>query len=102
MAEIREATIRALSGTTNGVNKVFATPTEYQAGSLRVVWNGQVYEPTDDYFGWVETGTNQVTLTTAPRAGDVLQAFYRDLTGVEVDPEDVVVGSPFYPGELGP
>lgn len=102
MAEVRESTIRALAGTANGVNVVFTTPTEYQAGSLRLVLNGQVYEPTDSTFGWAETGTNEITLTTAPRAGDVLQAFYRDYTGVTVDPTDVVVGSPFYPGELGP
>lgn len=102
MAEVRESTIRALAGTTNGINKVFTTPTEYEAGSLRLVWNGQVYEPTDSIWGWAETGTNEITLTTAPRAGDVLQAFYRDYTGVPVDPTDVVVGSPFYPGELGP
>ncbi len=102
MAEVRESTIRALSGTANGINKVFTTPTEYQAGSLRLVWNGQVYEPTDSIFGWTETGTNEITLTTAPRAGDVLQAFYRDFTGTTVDPTDVVIGSPFYPGELGP
>lgn len=100
MTEIRESSIRALAGTTNGINKVFTSPTEYQAGSFRLVLNGQVYEPTDDVFGWTETGTNEVTLTTAPRAGDVLQAFYRDYTGVEVAPTDEVVGSPFYPGEL--
>lgn len=101
MAEIRESQIRALAGTVNGINKIFTTPTEYQAGSLRVIWNGQVYEPDDDVFGWTETGSNQITLTTAPKMDDVLQAYYRDYTAVEVDPEDVVVGSPFYPGELG-
>lgn len=100
MAEVREATIRALAGTVNGINAVFTTPTEFEAGSLRLVLNGQLYEPTDTKFGWSETGTNQITLTTAPRSGDVLQAFYRDLDGVEVDPENVVIGSPFYPGEL--
>jgi len=101
VAEVRESTIRALAGTTDGLNKVFTTPTEFQAGSFRLVLNGQLYEPADPIFGWTETGTNQVVLTTAPRAGDVLQAFYRDYLGIEVSGTgDVIVGSPFFPGEI--
>lgn len=99
MAEVRESTVRPLLGVTNGINVVFTTPTEFEAGSLRLIANGQVYEPDDDRWGWTETGSNEITLTRAPRAGDILQAFYRDLVGIPVAPVEIIKGSPFSPGE---
>ena len=99
MATVHQSNIRELSPPPNGSNTIFVTPTEYEAGSFRLVWNGQVYAPADTKFGWAETGSNQIQTVTAPRVGDVLQAYYRDLTGIEVSPTTVIVGSPHAPGE---
>ncbi len=100
MTEVRESRIKTLTPDPNGTNKVFNTPDEFETGSLRFIFNGVTMRPNDDKFGYSETGTNEVTLTTAPRVGDILQAFYRDLVGavIVVDPG---VGSPFAPGECG-
>lgn len=99
MTQVRESQIRTLSPLPNGVLKVFNTPTEFEAGSFRYMFNGVTMRPDDDKYGWTETGTNEITLITAPKTGDIVQGFYRDLIGVEVTSDVVVVGSPFAPGE---
>lgn len=99
MTQVRESGIRTLTPLPDGVNKVFTTPTEFEAGSFRFIYNGVTMRPDDDKYGWNETGTNEITLTTAFLTGDILQGFYRDLIGTEVTSDVVVVGSPFAPGE---
>jgi len=69
-----------LVGTVDGVNQTFTTPTTFVPGTIRVMWNGQVYDKDDTRHGWTEPTSQSVTLTTAPRVGDVLQAFYQDAT----------------------
>jgi hypothetical protein len=80
--------IRRLSGTVDGVNKNFTTPTPYVATSLRLIRNGQVYEADDSTFGWTEVSTTEIQLLEAPIAGEVLQGFYSELRSL---------GSPFDP-----
>jgi len=94
--------IIALSGDTNGANKSFGTPTKYVAGTLRVVWNGQVYEPDDTKWGWSETSDQTIETITAPRNGDVMQAFYQDKTAAGQIGVEGVKGSPFHPTGLLP
>lgn len=99
MVQVRESRIRTLTPPPNGVNLVFNTPTEFEPGSFRFIYNGVVMRPNDDKYGYTETGTNEITLITAFSSLDVLQGFYRDLVGAEVTSDVVVVGSPFAPGE---
>lgn len=101
MATVHESNIRKLTPPSNGILTVFNTPEEYIAGSLRLFWNGIAVNPDDDRYGWAETGSNEITTVNPPRAGTVLQAFYRLLGGIEVSPAYVVVGSPHAPGECG-
>lgn len=89
-----------LNGNIDDINKTFTTPSTYVAGTLRVVWNGQVYEPDDERKGWTEIDSGTIETTEAPRTGDVLQAFYVDPTGDQ--PGDVVKGSPFDPNNVYP
>lgn len=91
-----DSKIAALSGLTNGVNKTFTTPTRYVAGTLRLVMNGQVYEPDDDRKGWTEIDDTTIELEQAPLDGDILQAYYQDLDSGTFG-LDQVVGSPFHP-----
>jgi len=97
-----ESVIKALTGAVDGVNKVFETPTRFVAGTLRVVWNGQVYEPDDDKWGWTETSDVLIELKQAPRTGDVIQAFYQDKDTAGQLGIDDVRGSPFHPTGLYP
>jgi len=97
-----DSTIRSLTGATDGANKTFQTPTRYVAGSFRLVWNGVVYEPTDTKWGWTELSDVLVELVTAPRSGDVMQAFYQDKDTAGQIGLDDVVGSPFHPTGLLP
>ena len=90
-----DAVIKALSGTVNGVNKTFTTPSKYIAGTLRAIANGQSYESDDTRWGWTEIDDETIEFTNAPVAGDVLQAFYQDKSSL-------VEGSPFHPGGLYP
>jgi len=89
-----------LIGDTDGVNTTFTTPTQYLPTTLRVVWNGALMEPDDDKWGWTEIDVNTIELTTAPRAGDIIAAFYREESvGGQLDD---VVGSPFHPNNVYP
>lgn len=87
--------IRELSGSINGSNKTFVTPTKYVSGTIRVIVNGQVYESNEDVYGWSETDDETVELNEAPRTGDVLQAFYQDKDSEHLG--TIMVGSPFNP-----
>ena len=91
-------TIRNLSPLPDGVTTIFETPTRYQAGTLHVVWNGQVYEASDTKWGWAELNDLAIQLVTAPRTGDVLQAFYTDLDLTEAE-NLTAIGRPFSPAE---
>jgi hypothetical protein len=97
VATVHESTIRELTPPPNGATKVFFTPTTYKAGTLRLIWNGQVYEPDDDRFGWTELTNQTIETTGTPRTNDVLQAFYQDEGGSGIPDVDNVVGSPFHP-----
>ena len=81
-----------LTGTVDGVNTVFTTPEAFLAGSFRPVINGTSYEQDDDRFGCVENSETQVTMTTAPLIGDVVQGFYieKDAEGSPFDPDGAV------------
>lgn len=66
---------RALVGTANGFNKLFETPTDYLAGSVRVFRNGVLLEASLP-DGWTESGGRKILLKEAPKDTDVMQAYY--------------------------
>lgn len=67
--------IDELSGTIDGVNKVFTTPAAYKTGSVVIFINGQLKRRDDD-DGWTELGSNQIELKEAPRDCDTVHAGY--------------------------
>ena len=85
-------------GTIDGVNKTFTTPLRFVPGTIRVIWNGQVYDEGDTRHGWSEIDDITIETTFAPRVGDTLQAFYqvRDSEHIGLDN---VYGSPYSPFE---
>ncbi len=85
-----------LIGTVDSANKGFSTPTRFVADSIKVMVNGQVYEPSDNNYGWTETSDQSIEFTNSPWVGDILQAFYQDLDSEGVSLQNVV-GSPFDP-----
>ena len=99
MPTVRESRIVDLAPNLgDGSTVVFTTPSAYFTGSVRVFINGVEYPPDDDCFGWSETTATTITLTTAPHSGDEMAVFYQDDAGVSVS--DVVIGSPYAPGEV--
>lgn len=94
--------IEVLSGAVNGVNRQFGTPTAFQPGRIRVIWNGQIYEPGDDKWGWTELSDTTVELDLAPRTGDVIEAHYLEKDTAGQIGVEGVVGSPFHPTGLLP
>lgn len=86
MAEV----IKTLAGTINGSNTSFTTPTQFVSGTVRVAVNGVFYASDDAIYGYSTSGTNAIEMTTAPKTGSSLQAFY-------TEPE--VVGSPHHPSD---
>jgi hypothetical protein len=93
--------LEKLSGTIDGVNKSFNTPSKFVSGTIKIVVNGQVYEPDDENFGWTETSDQSIDLVTAPIADDVLQAFYQDLDTEHLGLNNVI-GTPFDPDGILP
>lgn len=95
------ANIKILSGVVDGVNKYFNTPTKYVSGSIKVIVNGQIYEPDDDKYGWTESSDQSITFDVAPLTNDVIQAFYQDSESEQIS-LDNVIGSPFDPNGILP
>jgi len=91
--------VEVLGGATNGVNRQFTTPTDFQTGRIRVIWNGQIYQPDDDKWGWSELTANSIELDLAPRTGDVIEAHYLEKDTAGQIGVEGVMGSPFAPGE---
>ena len=102
MGQFYESKVVALIGFCNGVNKSFTAPGRFRAGTFRLVWNGQVYEPADERFGWAETSDQTIETLRAPRAGDLLQGFYQEKDPVSALGLDDVRGSPFDPNGVIP
>ena len=103
MADFHESALvelAPLSG--DGANRDFFTPTNYKAGSIRVFVNGQPYPEADDRKGWVEVNDTTIKMDTAPRTGDVMQAFYQAKDAAEVLGLEDVRGSPYSPTEFAP
>ena len=92
--------IEIMGGAVDGVNQQFTTPTRYQAGRLRVFWNGQLAQPADGRWGWTELTDQSIQFDAqTPRVGDVIEAHYleKDVAG-QIGVEGVI-GSPHAPGE---
>lgn len=77
MASVEE--IELLFGPIDGANQVFTTSAIYLPGTVKLVVNGQIFDKTDDNFGFSETGSNEITTNFIPVIGDVLQCFYTQL-----------------------
>ena len=84
-------TIEPLNGTVDGTNKTFTITERFELGTARAIVNGIVYEPHDEYFGYVELNTNTIRFANPPKVGFVLQLFYRGATAE---------GSPFSGGAI--
>jgi hypothetical protein len=82
MSNYHESKIVKMIGNPNGATTQFSTPTSFVSGTIRVIVNGQVYESDDDKWGWLEVNDNLVDFTSPPRLGDILEAFYQELSAV--------------------
>ena len=101
MAEFHESKIVAMIGIPNGVLRQFQTPSAFLSGTIRVIWNGTVYDPSDDERGWIELADNLIEFSTrAPVTGDVLTCFYQELNPIPGIGN--VRGSPFHPVDAYP
>lgn len=85
--------IKQLAGFVDGSNRDFTTYEPYEAGSMRPIINGVIYDPLDSHFGLVETSDTAVRFNVAPLAGWHVAAFYR---------EKVLSGSPYHPQGVYP
>ena len=91
-----ESVIVDLNEAPDGVRTAFTTPVNYTAGTFRLIWNGVVYSPADPKYGWTEVDMITISTATAPKTGDVLQAFLNDYDSTTgTIPE--VIGTPFDP-----
>lgn len=66
---------RDLFGSIDGVNRLFTTPEDYEAGTVVLYTNGAMRVPDYD-DGFEELGGNVVYLRTSPLPGTVLQVMY--------------------------
>jgi len=99
MAEFRESKIvETTPYLGNGSNRVFATPTAYRSGTIRIFVNGVMYAADDDYFGWIESSATTIEMFIAPRVGDGIAAFYQEETSIFGG--DDVKGTPFSPTDV--
>jgi len=93
--------LKLLNGDIDGINKTFTTDTPFVSGSIRVIVNGQVYEASDDVYGWAEIDESTIEMIVAPLQNDLLQGFYQDKAS-EYVLLDNVIGSPFDPNGVLP
>lgn len=68
--------VDTLIGAIDGVNTTFTTPSNFQSGSFRLIWDGIIYPPDDAVYGYSETGSQTIQTVTAPTVGTVLQGLY--------------------------
>ena len=66
---------RKLEGIPDGNLKLFQTPTDYVAGSVKIFLNGILLEK-DLSDGWSELGNRKILMKVAPVPTDTLQAYY--------------------------
>ena len=84
-------TISQLIGTVDGANRNFTIVERFELGTPRAIVNGVVYEPSDEYFGYVELNSYTIRFAHAPKVGFRLQLFYRVA---------VAEGTPFSGGSI--
>jgi hypothetical protein len=66
-----------LTGTLNGVNKVFYTPSNYKSGKISLLCNGQALHSSEDF---TETGANEITFVHfSPLSDYILRATYEEV-----------------------
>lgn len=98
--QLHESKIVPLIGTPNGAMVDFITPTAFVAGTIKVIWNGVVYEPGDERRGWTEVSDSMIRFLVPPKVGDELSCFYQELSTVPGIGN--VKGSPFHPSDAYP
>jgi hypothetical protein len=64
------------TGAVDGVNRTFATSSDYLAGSL-VVFQGLARVDASEADGWTELGGSLFELKVAPRTGNHVGCWYR-------------------------
>jgi hypothetical protein len=76
------------SGVIDGLNKTFTVSVAYSSNTTAVFLNGVLYRRDWDN-GWVETNPAMgiVDLIEAPILGDVVQIFFTDATGPQLEEE---------------
>lgn len=67
--------VEQLSGTSDGVNKIFRTSRLYKAGSVVTYLNGLAKVPGNE-DGCVELGNRRVEMKEAPQTADIVFAYY--------------------------
>jgi len=73
------AVAQTLTGSLDGVNKIFQTPHEYEPSRISLMYNGQSLHSPEDFE---ETDTNEVRLIyITPFEDDILRATYEYLGG---------------------
>ena len=73
-SEYSVAVAQELSGTVNGINKVFTTSNDYRSNRISLLFNGQALHSPNDFL---ETGNNEITFNhIAPIGRDVLRVMY--------------------------
>lgn len=74
-----------MTGPIDGVNTTFYVSLPYKPGSLAVLLNGQLKRKDFTRYGWIESNpsTGEVELTTPPLLGDVVQAFFLDMSPMQ-------------------
>lgn len=100
MIQYHESKIVPIIGVPNGSTRDFATPSAFVSGTIKVIWNGVVYEPGDDRRGWTEISDNVIRFSQPPKVGDELSCFYQELSTVPGIGN--VKGSPFHPTDAYP
>lgn len=83
--------IYELTGAVDGVNRTFTVPTMFELGSFRPIVNGVIYLAEDEQWGAEELNPTTIRFFIAPKAGFILQGFYR---------EPIAEGSPFSGGSI--
>lgn len=100
MTYYHESKITPLIGTPDGSMRDFATVTAFVSGTIKVIWNGVVFEPGDDRRGWTEISDHVIRFLIAPKVGDEMACFYQELSTVPGIGN--VKGSPFHPTDAYP
>lgn len=94
-----DTVIEIMSPIPDGINTDFSVAKKFVSGTTKIIVNGQIYESTDEQYGYSENGDDGVKFVIPPLAGDVIQLFMQDSQTSTVSQP---IGSPFDPNGILP